>query len=114
MATKVIKKNHDTPDETKKFANGKLDVVNLGEFTLGRATFEPGWKWSVSLKPLMKTNSCQVHHVLYVVSGRMGGVMDDGTKWETGPGDSLDLPPGHDAWTLGDESVVFIDFMSAD
>jgi hypothetical protein len=109
----LSRKNHNTPDETRKFDKGKLEVVKLGEFTLGRGTYEPGWKWSVSVKPIVKTDSCQAHHVGYVISGRMAGVMDDGTKWEIGPSDSVDLPPGHDAWTVGNQPVVFIDFMGA-
>ena len=109
----VSKKSVKKPDETRKFAKGKLEVVKVGEFTFGRGTFQPGWKWSNAVKPIAKTDSCQAHHVGYVISGRMAGVMDDGTKWEIGAGDIIDLPPGHDAWTVGKKPVIFLDFMGA-
>lgn len=109
----VSKKNARTPDETRKFPKGKLEVVKVGETTVGRGTFQRGWKWSTCVKPIAKTDSCQAHHVGYVVSGIMAGVMDDGTKWRVGAGDFFDLPPGHDAWTVGSKSVVLIDYMAA-
>ena len=107
------KKNPKTPDETRKFPKGKLEVVEVGEFTFGRSTFQPGWKWSKAVKPIAKTDSFQAHHVGYVVSGRMAGVMNDGTKWQISAGDVLDIPPGHDAWTVGNKPVVLLDFMGA-
>jgi len=107
------KKNARTPDETRKFEKGKMEVVKVGEFTVGRGTYKPGWKWSECVKPIAKTDSCQAHHVGYIVSGRMSGVMTDGTKWKLGPGDVVDLPPGHDAWVVGKEPAVFVDFMGA-
>jgi hypothetical protein len=109
----LTKKNHSTLDETRKFEKGKLEVIKVGEFTLGRGTYEPGWKWSSFVKPIVKTDSCQAHHVGYAVSGRMVGVMNDGSKWEIGPGDSVDLHPSHDAWTVRNEPAAFIEFMRA-
>ena len=82
------------------------DIVNLGEVTVGRAVFEPGWRWSENVKPIVGTDSCQVPHVGYVVSGRMVVRMDDGTEHEFGPGDAGTIPPGHDAWIEGDEACV--------
>ena len=107
-------KSLDSPDETREFENGKMDVVNLGEVTVGRAVFEPGWRWSESVKPIAGTDSCQVPHVGYVVSGRMVVKMADGTEHEFGPGDAGTIPPGHDAWIEGDEACVWLDFAGAE
>ena len=107
----LSKKSASKPDETRKFPKGKLEVVKIGEHTIGRSTFQRGWKWSTAVKPIAKTESCQAHHVGYLVSGSMAGVMDDGTKWRLATGDFFDLPPGHDAWTVGNKSVVLIDYM---
>ncbi|HLJ59275.1 MAG TPA: cupin domain-containing protein [bacterium] len=103
------KKNHASPDETRTFPKGKLELITLGGMTFGRGTFEPGWKWSESLKPIMKTNSCQAAHTSYHVSGRLHVKMDDGSEAEFGPGDVSILPPGHDAWVVGTAPVVVID-----
>jgi mannose-6-phosphate isomerase-like protein (cupin superfamily) len=99
-----------TPDETSTFDNGKLEVVTLSDVVFAKATFEPGWRWSQSLKPIQGTDSCQVHHHGYVVSGRLHITMEDGSEAEVGPGDVVTIPPGHDAWTVGDEPCVFLDF----
>ena len=103
-------KSHDSPDETRKFDKGRVEIVKLASGTVGRGTFEPGWRWSQHVKPITKTDSCQSLHIGYVVSGRMHTVMDDGSELEMGPGDAVYIPPGHDAWTLGDESCVMFDF----
>jgi hypothetical protein len=88
-------KNFDSPDEVRPFeGNGKADVLMIGGHTVGRGTFEPGWRWSNNVKPIAGTDSCQVSHLAYVVSGRMGIRMDDGTEAEVGPGDVLCLPAG--------------------
>ena len=110
----MLGKSLDSPDETREFENGKMDVVNLGEVTVGRAVFEPGWRWSENVKPIAGTDSCQVPHVGYVVSGRMVVKMDDGTEHEFGPGDAGTIPPGHDAWIEGDEACVWLDFAGAE
>ena len=102
-----------TPDEVRTFPKGKLEVVNVAELVFGKATFEPGWKWSESVKPIAKTASCMIHHNGYVVSGRMHIKMDDGTETEVGPGDVFVCPPGHDAWTVGSEPLVAYDFSGA-
>ena len=99
------------PDETRTFPKGKLDVVNVGGHSMGRASFEPGWKWSESVKPIAQTDSCQAAHLGYVISGRMTVVMNDGTKLAFGPGDAMSLPPGHDAWVDGNENCVIVDFV---
>jgi quercetin dioxygenase-like cupin family protein len=114
MATLQVKKA-DTPDESRPFKDGKgqADIVELDGQMVGRATFEPGWRWSEHVKPIAGTDSCQTHHVAYVVSGRMGMRMDDGTEAEVAAGDFFVCPPGHDAWVLGDEAMVAIDWGSA-
>jgi mannose-6-phosphate isomerase-like protein (cupin superfamily) len=105
-----VSKNIDKADETRQFPNGHLDVVQVGDVTFGRATFEPGWKWSESVKPVAGTDLCMVHHNGYVVSGNLHIVMEDGTEVDVGPGDVFVCPPGHDAWVLGDEACVALDF----
>lgn len=104
------KKSLDSPDETRSFEKGKVEVAKFGDLTIGRAVFEPGWSWSKCVKPLAKTESCQAPHTQYVVSGRLKVVMDDGSEDEFGPGDAMIIPPGHDAWVVGDEQFVAIDF----
>jgi hypothetical protein len=103
--------NIETPHETRPFhAHGKMEVITLGDFTLGKGTFEPGWRWSEDVKPIAKTDSCQSHHLGYCLSGRMRIFMGDGSEAEIGPGDAFEIPPGHDAEVVGDEACVNIDF----
>jgi mannose-6-phosphate isomerase-like protein (cupin superfamily) len=104
------KKNIDKPDDTRTFDKGHLDAVTLGEVAFGRAIFEPGWRWSESVKPIAGTDSCQVHHNGYIVSGSLHVVMDDGTEIDVNPGDVFVCPPGHDAWVTSDEPCVAYDF----
>lgn len=110
MSQKAERKSFASPDETRPFPKGKVELVNIGDTSIGRGTFEPGWKWSECVKPIAQTESCQAPHLGYIVSGRMHIVMDDGTELEFGPGDAMLLPPGHDAWTVGNESCVAVDF----
>jgi quercetin dioxygenase-like cupin family protein len=105
-------KSLDSPDETRSFDNGKMDIVSVDEVTAGRVTLEPGWRWSEAIKPIAGTDSCEVQHTGYVVSGRMRVVMDDGSEQEIGPGDVYVIRPGHDAWVIGDETYVGVDFSS--
>ena len=104
-------KNFDSPDETRPFeGKGQADVVELGGKVVGRAVFEPGWKWSENVKPIAGTDSCQVSHLGYCISGRLNVYMDDGSEVEIGPGDAYAIPPGHDAEVVGDEPCVSLDF----
>jgi mannose-6-phosphate isomerase-like protein (cupin superfamily) len=103
-------KHLGSPDELRTPPKTKVEVVKVGSSTVMRATFEPGWKWSECVKPIAGTKSCQVPHINYVISGRMKVVMDDGTTAEMGPGDAAEIPPGHDAWVVGNEPCVAIDF----
>lgn len=105
------RKNFASPDETRAFPKGRLDIVNVGGTSMGRASFEPGWKWSDCVKPIAQTESCLAPHVGYVISGRMVAVMDDGERIEFGPGDAMLLPPGHDAWVVGNDTCVIVDFV---
>lgn len=103
------KKSLSQPDEVRSFDKGKLELVKVGDVTFGRATLEPGWKWSTCVKPIAKTESCEAPHLQYHISGRLRVVMDDGSEAEFGPGDVSHIPPGHDAWVVGDEPVVAVD-----
>lgn len=108
-------KNLDSPDETRPFVDkGRLDLVKLGNVTVGRAVFEPGWRWSKHVAPIAGTESCQAAHTGYVISGRMKVVMDGGREAEVGPGSAFVIAPGHDAWTVGDEACVVLDFTGMD
>jgi quercetin dioxygenase-like cupin family protein len=104
----------ESPDETLTFEKGKFELVRLGDLTLGRASYEPGWKWSEHVKPVAGTESCQVHHIGLVLRGRARIAMDDGTEVEVGPGDLFVVPPGHDSWVVGDEPYVSLHFVGAD
>jgi quercetin dioxygenase-like cupin family protein len=105
-------KRFDSPDETRSFADnkGEVNIVNLGTGVVGHATFEPGWKWSDHVRPIVGTESCQAAHVGYVISGRQMLKMDDGAEFEIRAGDVVSIPAGHDGWTVGDEPCVVIDF----
>jgi hypothetical protein len=104
-------KNVGSPDETRPFAgHGHADVLNVDGKTVLYGTFEPGWRWSQDVKPIAGTDSCQATHLFYCVSGRMGVQMSDGTEGEVGPGDVVAIAPGHDAWVIGDEPCVSVDF----
>jgi hypothetical protein len=104
------KKNLSVPDELRTPKKTKVEVVNFSNSTIMRATFDAGWKWSDCIKPVVGTDSCQVPHSLYVVSGKMIVKMDNGKTAELGPGDAAEIPPGHDAWVVGNEPCVSIDF----
>jgi TusA-related sulfurtransferase len=107
----AAKGNFNDPDETKITPKAKLQLLIVNGFAMGLRTLEPGWRWSTDMQPLAKTASCQIRHVGYVVSGRMGFLMDDGTELEVGPGEVFDVRPGHDTWTIGDSPAVFVDII---
>ena len=108
----LIRMSLDAPEEIRPFEgdSGRLELVNLDEGPVGRATFKPGWRWSEHVKPIAGTGSCQAAHVCYFVSGRMKVVMDDGEEMEYGAGDFAVMAPGHDAWIVGDEACVVVDW----
>ena len=103
-------KSFAKPDEVREFANGRLELVKIGGATVGRATFEPGWRWSTCVQPIAKTASCNVEHLQYHLSGVLRVRMDDGCEFDCKAGDVSLLPAGHDAWVVGDEPVVIVDF----
>ncbi len=110
MMAKMEVRSVNAPDETRKFEKGKLDLVKIGGAMVGRAEFQPGWRWSTSLKQMMKTESCQAPHFQFHVSGILHIVMDDGTEKDCKAGDISFVPAGHDAWVVGNEPVVVVDF----
>ena len=109
--SKMQKKNLDSSsDDTRTFEKGKVNIANFEDIAIGKATLEPGWSWEKCVKPIANTNSCEAPHTQYIVSGRMKVVMDDGMEEEFSSGDALVVPPGHNAWVIGNEPVVAIDF----
>jgi len=110
----VIIKRFETPDEVRTFDKGKFELVRLGGMTIGRATYHPGWKWSVDVGQALGSTSCHVEHVGMVVSGCATATMDDGRIIEMRAGDIFYVPPGHDSWVVGDEPYVSLHFLGAD
>jgi hypothetical protein len=108
----VERRGFDAPDETRTPDKTRVDVVRMGGITAARFTFEPGWKWSECVKPVVGTDSCQVRHVGAIQSGRMHVAHEDGSDSDLGPGDAYVIEPGHDAWVIGDEQVVAYEFES--
>ncbi len=107
----VIVKSLDRPEEHRAPSDrAVLELVTLGDVVVGRATFQPGFRWSTDIKHVAGTDLCEVSHTGYVVSGREGVRMADGTEVELGPGDAFVIGPGHDAWVIGDEPCVTLDF----
>jgi hypothetical protein len=104
--------NFDSPDDTRTPEKTRVEVVRVGGTTAGRFSFEPGWKWSECIKPVVGTDSCQARHVGFVQSGRLHVVHEDGTEVDLGPGQAYVIEPGHDAWVDGDEKFVAIEFES--
>jgi class 3 adenylate cyclase len=104
------RKRFDRPDEIRRVDKAHIELVELGELTIGRAIFEPGWRWSEHVKPIVGTESCQVHHLGYVVSGHLHIEMTDGASMDVMGGDAFEIPPGHDAWVIGDEPWISVDW----
>lgn len=111
MSQQMEKKALSEPDEFRPFKDnmGRMAVVTLGDTTMGRGEFEPGWRWSEHVKPLAGTDSCQAAHTGVVLEGRLVVKMDDGAQMEFGPGDAFYMPPGHDAWVVGEQRCVLLD-----
>jgi class 3 adenylate cyclase len=107
---RLQRKRFSSPDDVRSIPNGRIDVVELDDRVVGRMTYEPGWRWSTDIKPIAGTESCEFHHVGVTLSGRLRVQMPDGTELEVGPGDVFEFPPGHDAWVVGDEPWVSVDF----
>ena len=107
------RKSFSEPDETREFPNGRAEIVSIGGAEVGRLVLQPGWRWSNDVKPIAGTESCEAPHFQYHVSGQIAVRMDDGTELIAGPGDITSLPSGHDAWVVGDDPVVIVDFFGA-
>ncbi len=107
-------KSHNAPDEVRTPSKTRVEVVQLGGYSLGRFSFEPGWRWSECVKPVVKTETCQLSHVGYAVSGRLKVRLNNGTERTISAGESYAIPAGHDAWVEGTEKFVAIEVMSAE
>lgn len=107
-------KSHNSPDEVRAPDKTRVEVVKVDDYTIGRFNFERGWRWSECVKPVVKTERCQASHVGYAVSGSMTVQLADGTQKTISAGESYTIPPGHDAWVVGDEAFVGIEVMSAE
>jgi hypothetical protein len=101
------------PDETREFPNGTAEILSIDGRQVGRLVFQPGWRWSNDVKPIAGTSSCEAPHFQYHVSGKLAIRMDDGTEFIAEPGDVTALPKGHDAWVVGDDPVVVVDWYGA-
>lgn len=109
----VILKRFEHPDEVRIFEKGKFELVNIAGMTIGRASYEPGWKWSVHVGQAAGKKSCDVEHVGMVLAGRATAAMDNGQLIEMKPGDIFYIPPGHDSWVVGDEPYVSLHLLGA-
>jgi len=109
-AEKAELKNFTAPDQVREFPKGRLELINIGGAMIGRAVFEPGWRWATSVQPIAKTRSCEAPHFQYHVSGVLRIKMDDGTEFDCKAGDVSLLPSGHDAWVVGNEPAIVVDF----
>ena len=106
-------RDFSSPDETRKFDKGKADLINIGDGVVGRLTLKPGWRWSLHVKPIAKTEWCEAPHFQYQLSGRLHVAMSDGSEYDTYAGQVHWIPKGHDAWVIGEEEVVLIDWTGA-
>jgi len=109
----VMRKRLEQPDEVRTFEKGKFEIVRIGGITIGRATYDPGWRWSVHVGTATGATSCPVEHVGIVLSGGAMAAMDNGTITEVRPGDVFHIAPGHDSWVVGDEPYVSLHFLGA-
>ena len=107
---RMQRRRFSDPADTRVFPRGKVEVVELDDIVVGRMTYEPGWRWSVDVRPVAGTDRCMYHHVGVTLQGRLRAEMPDGTELEIGPGDVFEIPPGHDAWVVGDSPWVSVDF----
>jgi len=112
-AATAEQKSFASPDETRAFENGVVELLNIGDSEIGRLTLQPGWRWSDHVKPIAGTELCEAPHFQYHVQGTLRVRMADGTEFDARPGDVTALPEGHDAWVVGDEPVVVVDWWGA-
>ena len=107
------RKGFRSPDQVRAFPFWRLNVVTLGEMAIGRFVMQPGWRWSKDVAPIRGTRLCQLRHMGYTLSGSLHVRMEDGTELTIGPDDAYEIPPGHDAWVVGDEPWDSVEFASA-
>ncbi len=107
---RLQRRRFSEPSDVRTIPHGRIDIVDLDDTVVGRMTYEPGWRWSVDVQPIAGTDTCQYHHLGITLSGRLRAQMADGTELELSPGDVFEIPPGHDAWVVGDEPWVSVDF----
>lgn len=109
---RLQRRRFSEPTDVRPFSHGRVDIIELGDHVIGREVYEPGWRWSIDVKPIAGTDFCQYHHVGYSASGLVKIQLSDGTELEIGPEEVFEIPPGHDAWVVGDEPWISIDFES--
>jgi hypothetical protein len=112
-ATTLEKKSFAHPDDKRSVEKAQMEVVTVGDTTIGRVTFQPGWRWSTCVKPVSQTDLCEVPHLVCHICGRMHVKMQDGNEFDIGPGEVASIPPGHDAWVVGNEPVIAFDMAGA-
>ena len=110
----IAKRSFTSPDEKRTPPQATVEIVRLGGTSIARLTFQPGWRWSEHIKPVVGTDWCQARHVGVVISGALKVVHEDGTEVTTQPGEAYVIEPGHDGWTVGDEPAVMLEFESAE
>jgi len=110
---KAERKDFKSPDEVRTFEKGKMELLNFGEGVVGLARLEPGWRWSLHVKPIAKTKLCEVPHFQYQISGQLHVVMENGDEFDIFPGQVSCLPPGHDAWVVGNEPAIILEWSGA-
>lgn len=108
----IMKRSFNSPDKiVEPGEKQRIEVVALGKAKIQKVTAEPGWQWSKHIKPVIKTENCQKHHQIYVISGKLGSRMTNGDEKQFNPGDIGDIPPGHDGWTVGDDPAVWLEIV---
>ena len=107
---RLLRKRLDTPDEIRSFPHGRVEIFEIGDNVVGRTVYEPGWRWSVDVKGIAGTDLCMYHHLGYCLLGLLHVVLEDGTSLEIGAEEAFEIPPGHDAWVIGDEPWITVDF----
>lgn len=105
---KFLARNFDNPDETKTLPKAKIDIVKSDGYTFSKQTYQPGWRWSQHVKPIAKTDWCEMTHIGVMLSGNLHVLLSNGTEKDIKPGDVVIIPSGHDGWVVGDEPAVFI------
>jgi class 3 adenylate cyclase len=107
---RLLRKRLDKPDEVRTFTHGRVEIFEIGDNIVGRTVYEPGWRWSEDVKPIAGTDLCMYHHLGYCLGGLLHVVLEDGTSLEIGAEEAFEIPPAHDAWVIGDEPWITVDF----